>query len=141
MLFVLPKWATVTATLAVVAFGLARGGLAVRIVASLTLLSLSWTSLHHYVYGRHVGVDLALDGAMAAVVTGLALRSKRYWTLAAASVWWVTLATEIAQAVAPVDAWAYGTAELTWWYLSLACLAAGAWRAPPRQRGEESAAA
>jgi hypothetical protein len=141
MLFVLPKLVTELATLAVIALAFVRGRSAERLVAGMTLASMAWSLAHGSVYGADLAGELARDAAFAAVVTAIALKSDRYWALAAASVWWVSVVTELVQMIAPVDPWAYGTAELLWWYLSLACLGVGAWRARTPQPSRAAAAA
>jgi hypothetical protein len=133
MLFSLPSWATAAVTLAVIVLAVVRGQTTERFVAALTLAMLLWEMLQHPVYGKNTSEGLSHDGLMTLVLTLIALRSKRYWTIAAASVWLVTLATDVAQKMAPIDRWAFGTVELTWWYLFLACLAVGAWRTPRAQ--------
>jgi hypothetical protein len=135
MLYILPHWVTLTLTLAVVTLALARGGRSERLVAVLTLCNIVWAQTHPAVYGERESVDLVHDTGAAVIMTLIALRSNRWWTLAAASVWWIATATEVAQLIAPVGPWAYGTAELVWWWLFLACLAAGALRRRGPQLG------
>ncbi|MDB5445568.1 MAG: hypothetical protein JWQ97_885 [Phenylobacterium sp.] len=137
MLFILPVWVTLAVSLVVIGFALARGRRTERLVAALTLADLIWGRLHPHVYGAHPGRELAHDAAQTAILTLIALRSDRYWTLAAASICLVSAGTDVAQMISPVNSWAVGTAQLTWYYAYLAAIAVGAWRA--RASGERRA--
>jgi hypothetical protein len=133
MMFVLPSWVTLAATVAVAGLAFVRGGGVERLVGGLALADFLWSRTHHYVYGADMGQELAHDTAVALVMTLIAVRANAYWTLASAAVWVVSAGTEVAQILAPVSRWAYGAAEITWYYLFLASLAWGAWRAPARR--------
>jgi hypothetical protein len=134
MLLVIPFWVTGVVTLCVVALALVRGGMSERLVAALILADVAWSMTHPKNYGDDLPGELLRDAVLSFAVTAVALHARRYWTLAAASVCWVAVATELVQMIAPVNLWAYGTAELTWWYLLVGCLALGAWRAGAAQR-------
>jgi hypothetical protein len=130
MLFVLPWWVTLIASLVATAAAFARGGRAERLVGALTVAHLIWDHAHHYTYGTGLARALAHDSVAAILMTIVALRVNRYWTVGAASAWLMSAATDIVQMAAPVDAWALGTAQLVWYYVFLLCLGVGAWRTP-----------
>lgn len=75
---------------------------------------------------------LAVDFAAFAALTWLALRSNRWWPLAAAGLQLVAVVTHAARLLDPtVGGWAYISAGRIWGYLLLVPLAAGvagAWR-------------
>jgi hypothetical protein len=130
MLFVPPSWVTQWATFAAVGVAFWRGGTIERLVGAAALANVIWIHTLDVGYGSHLPAELLHDTAAAGMMTALALKSDRYWTLAAASVWVLNVGTEIAQALAPVSVWVYGATELVWYWLFILCLGVGSWRAP-----------
>lgn len=71
---------------------------------------------------------LVVDALLLAVLIALALRSDRYWPMAAAGFHFLTIVTHGARVIDPTfDLWVYITAEIVWGYLMLSALAFGVW--------------
>lgn len=71
---------------------------------------------------------LVVDILLLAFLVALALRSHRFWPMAAAGFHFLTIATHGIRVIDPTfDLWVYITAEIVWGYLMLAALAFGVW--------------
>lgn len=69
-----------------------------------------------------------VDTLLLAFLVALALRSHRFWPMAAAGFHFLTIATHGIRVIDPTfDLWVYITAEIVWGYLLLAALASGVW--------------
>jgi hypothetical protein len=116
LLPVIPVWVHLAAAVALAAGALWRGEPETRFAALYSLV----TSVAYFLIGAWIGGDarfFAVTAALdAAVFLVMALRSDRYWTLAAASISLVNFATDVGQVFAPVARWAIGTTQLVWFY-------------------------
>lgn len=128
MSFGLWLWISVGFWVAVCVLALVRGEATVRLVAALLLAYLAWSRLHPFLYDQPPALTFPVDIAATAFMSLIALRSTRYWTLAAASVCLVGLGTDLAQMIAPVSGSAFGTAQMVWAYAFLLVLAIAALR-------------
>jgi hypothetical protein len=115
------------------------GGRDERIGAALMFAASISTTALVVALGSYGGNSvLAIDLAMLAALTALALRSDRYWPLAAAGFHCVGVATHAAlRADTAIESLAYAHALGLWSYLTLCALAAGTWEAM-RQKSTRS---
>jgi hypothetical protein len=133
----LPAWVWPVALLGVCIITVWRGRDEERLAAGALLanwaLDLVLVNRTH-VYDLHMEI-LATDLALLVLYLWLALRSRRYWPLFAASFQLLVIFTHLGRAVDPaVRTWAYLTAEVLWSYLVLFAIAFGAWTTPGLDR-------
>jgi len=128
MSFGLWLWISVGFWVAVCVLALVRGGASVRLVATLLLVYLAWNRLHPFLSDRPPALTFPADMAATLVMSIVALRSTRYWTLAATSICLVGLGTDLAQMIAPVSGSAFGLAQMMWAYAFVLVLAIAALR-------------
>ena len=82
----------------------------------------------------------AADILMFGFLFGLALRTEKYWPLAAAGFQLLAVMTHLAKmADRNVQQWAYMSAQVIWTYLVMTALAVGAWNAWRARRQPASA--
>jgi hypothetical protein len=131
-LYQLPIWVWPTALMAVCAVAVWRGRDFERLAAASELASWSLTLVVFKARSENIQWPvLAIDVALLAVLTWIALRSARFWPLFAGGFQLLAVITHIAHALdARVSGWAYLTAILIWNYLTLAAIGYGAWTAP-----------
>jgi len=135
-LFVIPNWAYTSYGVAVPLLALWRGGWRERAVAAPLLVDFvteSLLDLHPPDW-----LDMSWGALILAVCVACALRSNRYWTIAASSFAVLRLVTYFLQFVPGVGLWAYLSAERVWGILLLSSLLAGVW--PPARPQAPSAA-
>ncbi|MFI4949775.1 MAG: hypothetical protein ACHP7A_01920 [Caulobacterales bacterium] len=103
----------------------AAAGLLLALAVTLAMRDRTWV-------GTQWGA-FAADVCLFAFLTFIALRSKRYWPLAAAGFQLLGVATHLARTLDPgVRAWAYATGQVIWSQLVFWALAVGVfntWRA------------
>jgi hypothetical protein len=98
----------------------AAGGLVLSWVATLLLRDPRWLGTQWGAFGA----DTVLLGLLGAI----ALRSRRYWPLAAAAFQLLCVLTHVARLVDPgVHAWAYATGQVIWSQLVFFALGVGVW--------------
>ncbi|MDE2488318.1 MAG: hypothetical protein KGO51_13065 [Alphaproteobacteria bacterium] len=131
---VLPPWIGAGFFLIVCGAALWKGGRDERVVAVGLLLSwaVSYLSLIQRRPGTQWG-EFAADALLLALLGVVALRSRRYWPLAAAAFQLLAVVTHAATLVdRHLGAWAYITANVIWTQLITMALAIGTyndWRA------------
>jgi hypothetical protein len=80
---------------------------------------------------RWLGIQwggFAVDGLFMVMITIIALRSRRYWPLAAAGFQLLAIVTHAARMVDPsLGGWVYATAGIVWTQLLILSLATGVW--------------
>jgi hypothetical protein len=129
-MFDLPAWVGPIVFVPICGLALWKGGWEERVAAIGFLLSLSVT----YVFVDTTWPEVqkaifAADTSLLVLLLAVALRGRRYWPMAAASVQLLAVLTHIAKLVdRGTGQWAYMTAEIIWTYLLLAALGIGAYR-------------
>jgi hypothetical protein len=112
---------------------IAGAALFVTVFATYLLRDHSWPSLQYAAF--------AMDAVMLAVLVFLALRTAKYWPLAAAGFQLLAVLTHIGKMIDPqVNQWAYLTAIVIFTYLVIIALAVGtwnSWRARARSHGSD----
>lgn len=137
MTIALPPWLGLVVLFAVSAAAFLKGGSEERLIAACLLMNVTATVVLRDPSWPHLqwaafGVDLAQLG----VLVGIALRSAKYWPLAAAGFHLLTVLTHIAKMIDPqLHQWAYITAIVIWTYLLIAALAVGTWNTWRRPYG------
>ena len=130
MLPVVPIWVHIAATVAVLAVAVWRGGPLVRWIGLYNLASNNLCFVIGWAFRFSPPFEAAWAALDAAVYLAVALRADRSWTIAAASVAVVNFWTSGLHALSPVSAWAFGTAQLVWFYALNLVIVVAAWRAP-----------
>jgi hypothetical protein len=127
--YALPPW--VGLTLLALVFGaaflkggreeqVAAGAVLISLVATIVLRDPRWVGLQWGAFVSDVLLLLAL--------TALALRTARYWPLAAAALQLLCVSIHLARIVDPgVRAWAYATGQVIFTHLLLYTIAFGVW--------------
>lgn len=129
MTIALPPWLGLAVLFAVSAAAFLKGGSEERLTAACLLMNVtatvvlrdpSWPHLQWAAFGA--------DLVQLAALVWIALRSPKYWPLAAAGFHLLTVLTHIAKMIDPnLHQWAYITAIVIWTYLLIAALAVGTW--------------
>ena len=127
----LPPWLGTLFAFLVCGAALWKGGrderigsatLLINMAATVALRDRSWSPVQ---YG-----GFAVDVATLAVFLMLALRSSRFWPMAAAAFQLLAVMTHVAKLVDPLlKPWAYITAIVIWTYLLFITLGVGTWNA------------
>lgn len=129
MTIALPLWLGPLILLLVSGAAFWKGGSEERLTAACLLMNVtatvvlrdpSWPHLQRAAFGA--------DLVQLAVLLWIALRSAKYWPLAAAGFHLLTVLTHIAKMIDPgLHQWAYITAIVIWTYLLIAALGVGTW--------------
>ena len=129
--YALPAWVglTLTAVVCVGAFWrgdreqqIAAGGVLLSWLATLVLRDPRWFGTQWGAFGA--------DLAFLALITGIAVRSPRYWPLATAAFQLLSVLTHVARMIDPgVRAWAYATGNVIWSQMVIISLGVGVWNA------------
>ena len=136
MVFVIPTWICRTVTASACGFAVAKGSMPERIVGAVCGFVWLWDNfVHPYLLGQRMGYELAKDSLELAILIVLALRYDRWWLFVASMANLLIVATDVANMMAPLHPWAFGTAIWTWSYIRLAALAAGTWMDRSRRAG------
>lgn len=143
MTLVLPPWIGTLYGVLAIAAALWKGDgelratavvMALNLIISPMLVDHSWPPVQ---WG-----EFAIDGAVFVFFLALALRSARYWPLAACGFQLLLVLTHLAKLVDPnVQQWAYLSALIVWCYLVMTAFAVGTWNSwrasRPAVRGAE----
>jgi hypothetical protein len=132
MLPVVPLWVHLATTAAVALAAVWRGGREERFIALFNLVSSGLNVVVGAPFHYNLAFKLLWATPDVVLFTCIALRSSRGWTLVAASIAWVSLATVAVQVYAQVDRWAFATTQLVWHYLMMAIVLFGVCTAPRR---------
>ncbi|MDB5446748.1 MAG: hypothetical protein JWQ97_2065 [Phenylobacterium sp.] len=129
MTVALPPWLGVTVMLLVCGGALWKGGREERLAAGGLLLNAAVTVLmRDYSWPQLQSAEFVADGLMLALLTGIALRSPKYWPMAAAAFQLLGVMTHVAKMIDPsLQQWAYMTAIVIWTYLIFIALGVGTW--------------
>lgn len=129
MHFVLPPAVGLTILFCISIAAILRGGPEERITVAGLLANITVTVLLRAPTGHHFqGVGFTADVLLLVLLLGVALRSAKFWPLAAAAFQLLAVITHVAMLVAPnVDRWAYLTAIVIWTYALLIALGVGVW--------------
>ncbi len=129
MHFQLPPWIGLAVLFCVFVAALLTGGgeekaasaaLAADVIFTFLLRDRSWPHVQW--------TEFAFDVLLLALLVGIALRSAKFWPLAAAAFQLLATLTHVAKMVDPkVHQWAYLTAIVIWTYALIATLAVGTW--------------
>jgi len=124
-LFTIPTWVFVAMAIAVAALALWKGGWAERAVAAAVLVE--WTTENDVLLHLHPPpwFDIAWDFVILGTCVACALRSSRYWTVAASSFALLETVTSLMHFVPGVGVWAYLSAERVWSALLCVAIVAG----------------
>jgi hypothetical protein len=143
----LPFWLTPAIFVGLSLIGLALGGREERVTAAALLLGFAATLvLRDRSWHGTQWAGFAIDVAFLVLIVIIALRTRRYWPLAAAGFQLLGVMTHAARMIDPhVGAWAYITAGVIWSHALAASVAIGAinvWRErrQPAASGVASAA-
>lgn len=127
--YALPAWYGLLLTVLVCGAALWKGAREERIAAG--ALVLCWMATLLLRDPRWLGAQwgaFGVDIVFLAILTALALRTRRYWPLAAAAFQLLAVTTHAARMLdRHLGGWAYATAEIIWTQLVLIALAVGVW--------------
>ncbi|MEO8115416.1 MAG: hypothetical protein ABI655_13600 [Phenylobacterium sp.] len=140
-LFTVPEWVNEAYQVVASAFALWKGGWRERLVAA------SFFAIAFVGYGTWQPWRVpawywsVVDAIMLAMLVALALRGDRYWLIWMSSLALLLVVTHLMEPlITGVTGWALASAQMIWWYLSLALLLSAAW-SHSRDRGRPSAPA
>lgn len=124
-------WLWIIAVTTVCAAALWRGGPSERAAAAAIyagwLASVAVSDRSPSGFDAHWAI-FVVDVLLLVFLIALALRSDRFWPMAAAGFHFLTIVTHGARVIDPTfDVWVYLTAEIVWGYLMLTALACGVW--------------
>lgn len=125
----IPPWLGSAILLGVCGLAFLKGGVEERVTA-VTLFIATWGTilLRDRSWPQVQATAFALDVAVLAVLLVIALRTAKYWPLAAAGFQLLGVVTHIGKLIDPhVNQWAYITAGVIWTYLLIIALSVGAW--------------
>lgn len=131
MTIALPPWLGALVAFLTCGAALWKGGVEERATAAGILLSLAVTVLLRDNSWPHVQRAIfAADSLLFVLLLVVALRTPKYWPLAAAGFQLLAIMTHVAKMMdAGLQQWAYITAGVIWTYLLLLALAVGTWNA------------
>lgn len=99
---------------------LTAGGLLTNVAATVVLRDPSWPQLQR--------AGFAIDVLFLVLLLVIALRTVKFWPLAAAGFQLLAVLTHVAKMIDPeLEQWAYITAIVIWTYLLLIALGVGVW--------------
>jgi hypothetical protein len=129
-------WFGITLTVVVCAGAFLKGGREEQLVAGGLLLSFAVTlAMRDRTWAGTQWAAFVSDTLLLALLTSIALRSRRYWPLAAAAFQLLCVSTHLARIVDPgVRAWAYATGQVIWSQLVFWALGVGVWNTWRRER-------
>jgi hypothetical protein len=134
----IPLWIDWSAPVLVYALALLKGSAPERLVGGLCAIGWAYGNIFHpYWLGEKLTWQLTKDIVLLVFVVGLAVCYDRWWLLVAGMTAVLWVATDVAEIIAPVHPWAFGTAIWTWGWIFLAALATGtwfSWRKGPRRQ-------
>jgi hypothetical protein len=133
-LFTIPQWAMVAYGVGGSLYALRRGGPPQRAVAAAVVVGIATECGAPTYWTIPDGYSLTWDTVVLATCVICALRSDRYWTIAASSFALLEVVTDLMGFVPGVSLWAYLSADRVWTILLVASLLAGTWRADRAQR-------
>lgn len=151
MTIALPPWLGFVILFIVSAGAVLRGGVDERL-ATVGLLSnvLATVVLRDYSWPQLQLAGFVVDVLLLLLLLWIALRSPKYWPLAAAGFQLLAVLTHVAKMIDPgLQQWAYITAIVIWTYLLMITLGVGVWNCwrdknggrPPSATGSEGARA
>lgn len=129
MTIALPTWLGFAVMLVVCSGAFIRGGVEERLTAASMLINVSAT----HVLRDHSWPQVQLAGFVAdilslALLLAIALRSRKFWPLAATAFQFLIVLTHVAKVIDPgLGQWSYMTAIVIWTYLLLIALGVGVW--------------
>jgi hypothetical protein len=98
----------------------AAGGLLLSWAMTIALRDRNWVGTQWSAF--------AADTVLLLLLTGIALRTKRYWPLFAAAFQFLCVLTHVARTIDPgVRAWAYATGQVIWSQLVFVAVGVGVW--------------
>ena len=101
---------------------LAAGGVLLSFALTVALRDRSWAGIQWSAF--------VTDVCLLVLLTAIALRTERYWPMAAAAFQLLSVITHLARMIDPgVMAWAYATAQVIWSQLVVVAIGVGAWNA------------
>jgi hypothetical protein len=101
---------------------LAAGGLLLSFALTVALRDRSWAGIQWSAF--------VADICLLILLTAIALRTERYWPMAAAAFQLLCVVTHLARLVDPgVRAWAYATGQVIWSQLLVVAIGVGVWNA------------
>lgn len=127
----LPSWFGPTVTIALCLFAIWRGGLEERLAAANLWLNTTATHLlRDYSWPQVQPAGFVADVLSLVLLLAIALRSRKYWPLAAAAFQLLMVITHIAKLIDPdIGQWSYLTAIVIWTHLLNVALGVGIWNA------------
>jgi hypothetical protein len=139
----LPPWLAVLATVMVCGGALWKGAAEERATGAAILVAIAATrGLRDYSWPVLQRGDFIADTLLFLFLFVMAMRTRKYWPLAAAGFQLLAVMTHIGKMLDPaVQQWAYLTAQIIWTWLVMGALAVGALNAWRAQRQEERAPA
>ena len=138
----LPPWLGLAVLLAVCGGAFLRGGVEERLAATGLLASVAFTVLLRDRSWPHLQTaGFVMDVLVLALLIGIALRSPKFWPMAAAGFQLLAVLTHVGKMIDPnVNQWAYITAIVIWTYLVIIALGVGVWNSwRARQRAAAAA--
>ena len=143
MTIALPPWLGVTVMLLVCGVALWKGGREERLAAGGLLANAAVTVLmRDYSWPQLQGAEFVVDVLTLLLFTAIALRTPKYWPMAAAAFQLLGVMTHVAKMIDPsLQQWAYMTAIVIWTYLIFIAIGVGTWNSWRAQRQPANAAA
>jgi hypothetical protein len=138
----LPLWFGTLVTALVCGAALWKGGTEERLVAGALALNVILCAKLRDISWPHVQLgEFAIDVLTLAFFVAVALRTPKYWPLAAAAFQLLGVMTHVAKLIDPLlQQWAYITAGIIWTYMLFAAILTGTWNSWRARRGPQPAA-
>lgn len=129
MTLALPVWLGPVVLLLVCGAAFLKGGREERLTAAALLANVGATNLLRDQSWPHLQrAEFAADVILLVLFGAIALRTRKFWPLAAAGFQLLSVVTHLAKMIDPaLQQWAYITAIVIWTYLILIALAVGVW--------------
>ena len=129
MTIALPTWLGFAVMLVVCGGAFIRGGLEEKLTAVSMLINVSVTHvLRDYSWPQVQLAGFAVDVLSLVLLLAIALRTYKFWPLAAAAFQLLMVLTHIAKMIDPgLGQWSYMTAIVIWTYLLMIALGVGVW--------------
>ena len=129
MTIALPPWLGLAVMFVVCSCAFIRGGLEERLAAGSMLINVTATQvLRDYSWPQVQPAGFIADVLSLVLLLAIALRTPKYWPLAAAAFQLLMVLTHVAKMIDPdLGQWSYVSAIVIWTYLKMIALGVGVW--------------
>jgi hypothetical protein len=125
----LPPWLGFAVMFAVCSCAFIRGGVEERLTAGGLMTNVAATVvMRDYSWPQLQRAGFIVDILLLVLLLAIAMRTRKFWPLAAAAFQLLAVLTHVAKMIDPdLQQWAYITAIVIWTYLLLIALGVGVW--------------